>query len=127
MADHITTYTGLDFYPTEPVAEAMRIEDIAHALSLICRGNGQVKTFYSVGEHCLNCSAEAEARGYSDRVVLACLLHDACESYMSDVPSPFKAYLRDYIEMEEKMLSMLYQHFLGKDLTEEERALVDQV
>ncbi|MBQ0059166.1 MAG: hypothetical protein KBS83_04310, partial [Lachnospiraceae bacterium] len=33
----------------------------------------------------------------------------------------------DYIEMEEKMLSMLYQHFLGKDLTEEERALVDQV
>lgn len=31
------------------------IEDIAHALSLICRGNGQVKTF-SVGQHCINCA-----------------------------------------------------------------------
>ena len=65
MPDYITTYTGVHFTPTEPKAEDIRIEDIAHALSMICRGNGHVKTFYSVGEHCINCAAEAEARGYS--------------------------------------------------------------
>ena len=76
MADYITTYTGDHFDPTLPDAEHLHIEDIAHALSLICRGNGHVKTFFSVGSHCINCAKEAAARGYSDRLVLACLLHD---------------------------------------------------
>ena len=34
-----------------------------------------MKTFWSVGEHCLCCAKEAAARGLSDRMVLACLLH----------------------------------------------------
>lgn len=129
MADSncITTYTGVHFDPVHPVMEDIRIEDIAHALSLLCRGNGHVKTFYSVGEHCINCALEAEARGYSQRVILACLLHDASESYMSDVPRPFKQYLTDYIEFEEKLLTMVYQRFLGCDLTEEEKQQVKEI
>ncbi|WP_348980926.1 hypothetical protein [Clostridium sp. AM54-14XD] len=67
MADYITTYTGDHFDPTLPEAEHLHIEDIAHALSLICRGNGHVKTFFSVGSHCINCAKEAAARGYSGR------------------------------------------------------------
>lgn len=127
MPDYITTYTGVHFTPTEPKAEDIRIEDIAHALSMICRGNGHVKTFYSVGEHCINCAAEAEARGYSKRVVLACLLHDAGESYLSDVPSPFKKHLKDYIQMEDRILSLIYQKFLHSDLTEEEASKVLEI
>ena len=50
MIEYITTYTGNHFKPTNPDPELIRIEDIAHALSLICRGNGHVKTFWSVGE-----------------------------------------------------------------------------
>ena len=53
MSNYITTYTGRHFEPTNPNREAICIEDIAHALSLITRGNGHVKTFWSVGEHCL--------------------------------------------------------------------------
>ena len=96
MSEYITTYTGNHFKPTNPDPELIRIEDIAHALSLICRGNGHVKTFWSVGEHCICCAKEAAARGLSDRMVLACLLHDASECYMSDVPSPFKKELPEY-------------------------------
>ena len=50
MSEYITTYTGLHFRPTEPDSDLIRIQDIAHALSLICRGNGHVQTFWSVGE-----------------------------------------------------------------------------
>lgn len=49
MPDYITTYGGTHFVPTEPEAEKIHISDIAHALSLICRGNGQVKTFSQWG------------------------------------------------------------------------------
>lgn len=87
---YITTYTGKHFDPVNPDASLLCIEDIAHALSLLCRGNGHVQTFFSVGQHCIACAKEAQARGLSARLILACLLHDASECYMSDVPRPFK-------------------------------------
>ena len=96
MADYITTYKGTYFYPLEPKAEDIHIEDIAHALFLLCRGNGHVKHFFSVGQHCVNCTLEAMARGYSKRVCLTCLLHDVSEAYLSDVPRPFKKTLPSY-------------------------------
>lgn len=127
MSEYITTYGGTHFYPTEPDMKDFHITDVAHALSLICRGNGHVKQFFSVGQHCIRCALEAEARGYSGRVVLACLLHDACEAYMSDVPRPFKKYLKDYDVWEDRMLSLVYEKYLGSDVTEEEKALIKQV
>ena len=86
MSDYITTYTGNHIDPADPDPEAISIRDIAHALSLICRGNGHVRNFWSVGQHCLDCAHEAQARKLSPRMILACLLHDASECYMSDVP-----------------------------------------
>lgn len=127
MADYITTYGGTHFIPAKPDADCIHITDIAHALSLICRGNGQVKTFFSVGQHCINCALEAEARGYSRRLILACLLHDASESYMSDVPRPFKKYLRDYKELEDRLLDVIYTKYLGSVLSEEEQRLLKQI
>ena len=113
MSEYITTYTGKHFKPTEPDPELFDIADIAHALSLICRGNGHVKMFWSVGEHCICCAKEAKARGLSDRMVLACLLHDASECYMSDVPSPFKKELPEY----KMQLNAIDKAMLWYDLT----------
>lgn len=127
MADYITTYGGTQIVPTNPKPEQIHIKDIAHALSLICRGNGQVKTFFSVGQHCIHCALEAEARGYSKKVILACLLHDAGECYLSDVPSPFKKYLKGYLAWEEKILSVIYTKYLGSPLSKEEEELVNKV
>lgn len=124
MGDYITTFTGKHFYPMSPDPMAICIEDIAHALSLICRGNGHVHKFWSVAEHCICCAKEAEARGLSARVILACLLHDASECYMSDVPRPFKKEMDAYQEQEENLLSTIYEKFLGSDLTEKEQAQV---
>ena len=126
MSDYITTYTGKHIDPVHPISDLICIEDIAHALSLICRGNGQVKTFFSVGQHCINCAREALARGYSSRIAFACLLHDASECYLSDVPRPFKKTLTGYKEQEENLLNLIYQKYLGNLLTsEEEKKLIE--
>ena len=103
------------------------IRDIAHALSLICRGNGQVKSFFSVGQHCINAAKEASARGYSNRVILACLLHDAGESYLSDVPRPLKPSMPEYVRTEEHLLDLIYEKYLGSKLDEEEQKLVKSI
>lgn len=124
---YITTYTGKHFNPAQPDREKIDIRDIAHALPLICRGNGHVKTFFSVGQHCIHCALEAEARGYSRRVILACLLHDASECYLSDVPRPVKSQLPQYKAVEERLLEQVYIKYLGCALTEEEERLVKQV
>ena len=120
----ITTYTGYSIDPFCAERDAIRERDIAHALSLLCRANGHFPYFYSVGQHCLNCAAEAAARGCSRRVQLACLLHDASEAYMADIPRPVKAHLTGYREAEARLLEVIYGKWLSPSLTEEERAQV---
>ena len=123
----ITTFTGKRVDPLDMKPQDLEIRDIAHALSLICRGNGQVRMFYSVAQHSIACAKEAEARGYSDRIVLACLLHDAAECYLSDVPRPVKKHLAGYGELEEKIMNAVWEAFLDEPLSETEAALVRAV
>ena len=122
----ITTYTRKHFDPVHPDPGLLCVEDFAHALPMICRGNGHVTTFWSVGEHCICCAKEAAARGYSRRLVLACLLHDASECYMSDVPRPLKQEMPRYREIEDHLLSVIYEKYLGSDLTAEEQRMMKQ-
>ena len=127
MSHFITTYTGIHFEPTNPKPECIRIEDIAHALPLICRGNGHVKSFWSVGQHCICCAREAAARGLPHRIILACLLHDASECYMSDIPRPFKHELPEYQAREDALLDMIYTKYLGSPLSCEEQRQLKEI
>ena len=99
----------------------------AHALSLMCRGGGHLKYFYSVAQHSLNCAAEAKARGWSERLQLACLLHDASEAYLSDIIRPVKANLTGYLEIENRIMGKILEKFNLSDLTEEERRMWKQI
>ena len=49
-----------------------------------------------MAEHCVNCYKEAKIRGYLKQIYLGCLLHDASESYISDLTRPVK-YIKDNI------------------------------
>ena len=120
----IMTYTKKMFDPLRPNAELIDIEDIAHALSMLCRANGHLKSFYSVVQHSINCMKEAQARGCSHRVQLACLLHDASEAYLSDVTRPVKAELPRYKEIEAPLQETIWNKWLGETLSEEERKQV---
>lgn len=116
----MNTYTGRKCDPMNMKADDVALEDIAHALSMLCRGCGHIRWFYPVAQHCVNCAEEAAARGWPDRLVLACLLHDAGEAYLSDVISPVKPFLNNYVEIEEKLMKAVWEKFGLGDLTEDE-------
>ena len=116
----MNTYSGRKFDPMKIASEDVYLEDIAHALSLVCRGGGQIRWFYSVGQHSINCAHEALARGWSDRMALACLLHDASECYISDVIRPVKVHLQNYLEIESMIMDAIWEKFHLDDLTDEE-------
>ena len=127
MSDYIITYCKKKFYPLEPVIEDIMIEDIAHSLSMLCRANGHYDSFYYVGAHCINCYEEAVARRESARIKMACLLHDAAEAYISDVTRPVKKNISNYADIEEKLLNMIYEKFLGSPLNEYEEKVVKMI
>lgn len=120
----IMTRSHIMFDPLQPDPRLIDINDIAHALSMLCRANGHFKSFYSVGQHCINCAVEAAARGYSQRVQLACLLHDGSEAYLSDVTRPVKQEIPRYKEIEEPLQDTIWLKYLGSPLTEEENRQV---
>lgn len=127
MSGYMKTYMGRKIDPLSPDINDILIEDIAHALSLNCRGNGQLTHFYSVAQHCINAVKEAQARGYSEKLVLACLLHDGAEAYLTDLIRPVKQYMPKYIEIEDNFLKKIYEKFGVGELSPEESELVKSV
>lgn len=123
----IRTYTGVVMYPLLPKAEDFNITDIAHALSLMTRANGHFVHFYSVGQHCIACSQEGEKRGYSPRLCLALLLHDASEAYLSDLTRPVKISLPDYRDIERNLQKVLFSALGVGELSEEDEKRISVI
>lgn len=105
--DWFQTYTGVRFYPYDPRPEDVNIEDIAHHLSLLCRFNGAVRTFYSVAQHSVLVS-----RNVPPGMALWGLLHDAAEAYLGDMVRPLKMGMPQYRAVEERVLGAVAAKFL---------------
>ncbi|MCD8048761.1 MAG: phosphohydrolase [Clostridia bacterium] len=123
----IFTYSGKIIDPANVRAEDIDERDITHALSQVCRATGHFKHFYSVAQHSINCMREAKARGYSERVCFAALLHDAGEAYLSDVSRPIKEKLPEYVTIENAFLKAVFEKFNLYPLSEEEWKKVAEV
>ncbi len=100
------TATGRAFYPYDMRVEDFCIEDIAHALSLLCRYGGHCKKFYSVAEHSVLVS-----RMVPKEHAFAGLMHDATEAYLVDMPRPIKIGFPQYKEMEAKIWELICRKF----------------
>lgn len=99
------TFTGIKFYPLDAKPEEIKIEDIAHALSNLCRFGGHCKRFYSVAQHSvLVCSLANEYK-------LEALLHDATEAYLIDLPRPIKQSIPEYQEIEKRLSHVIAERF----------------
>ncbi len=103
------TVSGILFNLIDPDPDQINIEDIAHGLAHNCRWNGHTKRYYSVADHSLRCywhyvdQQKMKNKKVWPKVALAILLHDAEESYWSDVIRPIKNL---FPEIEAKMTEL---------------------
>jgi hypothetical protein len=93
----ITTYSGKLIDPFSPDPQKINIEDIATALSKVCRWNGHINKFFSVAQHSVYVSYMVP----QDQALLG-LLHDSTEAYLGDMINPVKhmGSMGDYIALE---------------------------
>ncbi len=94
---------GADIITPESVID---INDIAHALSNICRFTGHTREFYSVAQHSVLCSYILPGEFGLEK-----LLHDAAEAYIGDMSTPLKSLFPDYIELEKSVSNRIADHF----------------
>ncbi len=90
---HMMTHSGIEYVPGALRVRDVRLADIAHALSLICRFGGHIAAHYSVAQHSLLVARILEAMNAPAEAQLCGLSHDAHEAYVGDVPTPIKAVL----------------------------------
>lgn len=107
----VATYTGQVVDLANPQPESIKIEDIAHALSQICRYTGHTKEFYSVGYHTLLAYETAKKHGFDDRILLLILMHDFSEYVLNDISRPLKDLLPEYVILENRMMDCIYKAF----------------
>lgn len=101
------TYTGGKFHVVEMEKTAFDMQDIAHALSNLCRFGGHTRHFYSVAQHSIMVADIVAAKGGTPLQELWALLHDSTEAYMIDIPTPLKATLVGYEEREDKLMRLI--------------------
>lgn len=100
----LQTYSGHAFYPKEGKISKIEIDDVAHALSNICRYNGHCRKFYSVAEHSVLVSRIIRAMWPEDlEAIWAGLLHDATEAYVGDVTTPLKITMPQFMALEDSI------------------------
>ncbi|EDW8118154.1 HD family hydrolase [Salmonella enterica subsp. enterica serovar Sundsvall] len=103
---YIQTLSGRKFNFINPTAADVDIEDIANALSNICRFSGHLPEFYSVAQHSVLASQIVPPE-----FAFEALLHDAAEAYCQDIPSPLKALLPDYRRIETRVDGLIREVF----------------
>jgi hypothetical protein len=102
----ITTFTGKKFHLFDPQLDEICIEDIAHALSLICRFGGHLPEHYSVAQHSILVSQLV-----SKDLILEGLLHDAEEAYIGDMVRPLKLEMPEFNVVTRNIQSKISQKF----------------
>jgi uncharacterized protein len=105
---YIGTRYGRMVNIVHPNPNDISIEDIADALSKICRFGGHCDPFYSVAQHSVLVAANMPRAG-----ALEGLLHDASEAYLGDVVAPLKHQpeLAGYRKLEARMMEAISVRF----------------
>lgn len=109
VGDWIQLNSGKRFFPLDPRPEDIDINDIAHALSNLARFTGHGDRFYSVGEHSIHCARIARRLGLTPLQQLFVALHDSSEHIVNDIARPLKQYMHDYKQVEDNIMSVIWE------------------
>jgi len=132
MSYYTTTYSGKRLSFTNPQSDQICLDDIFQALPQLCRFSGNTKYFYSVAQHSLNCYYVAKNFYQANiETQLACLLHDAAETYISDIPTDLKKLAREVRITEDTIMVVLWRkifdEYCSKFKNNTEENLVDLI
>lgn len=103
----ILIHSGVLFDVFNPNPEHIKVIDMAHGLSNLCRYGGHCPKFYSVAQHSVLCSLQPGTL----QEQMEFLMHDASEAYLIDLPSPIKRNMPNYTIIEEVLLKVIYEHY----------------
>jgi 5'-deoxynucleotidase YfbR-like HD superfamily hydrolase len=107
LGDHwISLLSGAKFNYNKPEESDVTIEDLASALSNICRYSGHLPRFYSVAQHLVNTSRLVEPEH-----AYTALMHDTAEAFTNDLPTPLKWALPIFKELETSIESAMSKRF----------------
>jgi 5'-deoxynucleotidase YfbR-like HD superfamily hydrolase len=108
MTIETQTYTGRTINLFKITADDIDLDEIAHALSNICRFGGQVQQFFSVAQHSVLVSEMV-----SDENKKWALLHDASEAYIQDIIRPLKhsGLFNEYLILEDIVMNVICDKF----------------
>jgi hypothetical protein len=106
MRPSIQLASGKFFDFSQYTAADIKITDIAHHLSNLCRFTGACREFYSVAQHSVLVSLIVPAEH-----ALVGLLHDATEAYVNDLSRPVKSLTPDYKRLEKKLWPPIAERF----------------
>jgi hypothetical protein len=136
MTPTISTYTGQKINPLDLKVEEVRIEDIAHALSLCNRFAGHTSQPISVAQHsvyaaelCCVYLSHLSRPDNDHKLALRAILHDASEAYLGDVTKWLKGTpeMAGYREAEARIQKVIYSRFGLEGDDEEEVKLADRL
>lgn len=102
----ISLLSGGQFNYNNPEESDVCLEDLAGALSNICRFSGHLPAFYSVAQHLVNTS-----RIVDSSIAYDALMHDTAEAFTNDLPTPLKWAFPVFKTLEEKIEAAMADKF----------------
>jgi hypothetical protein len=129
----LATASGGMWSIEDPQEIEVRLRDLAAGLSRTCRYAGQLSEeagFYSVAEHSVIMTSWAHEAGLirSRSEALLYLLHDGSEAYFGDMPTPLKALIPAFRELEDRSQRVIYGAFgIGPDLIRTRKVELKQI
>jgi hypothetical protein len=100
------TFQGERFNPLLAEPSDIQIEDIAHALSQICRYGGHCRKFYSVAQHSVIVAAHLAPPFQFEG-----LMHDSPEAYIGDMVKPLKIQMPEFNRVENHVWRVIAKRF----------------
>lgn len=110
------TRHGMAVDLADPQPESIRLDDLAWALSGICRYNGHTSGHYSVAEHSCYVSDYLASQPRTQHLALAGLMHDASEAYVGDLTYPMQLALGEQARAAVKAMHHRVWLAIGKRL-----------
>jgi hypothetical protein len=112
MIPSIGTVSGKEIHYFDPQPDQITIEDVAQALSNICRFAGQLENFYSVAQHSVKVAITVWDETRDTEKAMQGLLHDASEAYTNDFPTPLKRAIGTaFTDIEDRLQRTIYGMF----------------